>query len=134
MRTNCLGPFLFNDLLLPLLKRTSANYMESKIGAVFIANETTKRVGSDGILSLVSFFHLPQLTENSKKLMGTECSPRSHVDRAPKTPMCDLWCYDGTSLGLSFSVWYANIVKSVSCSSLHGTAHTPNLLPLVERV
>ncbi|KAL4941658.1 hypothetical protein BDV06DRAFT_212502 [Aspergillus oleicola] len=94
MGTNCLGPFLFNSLLLPLLKHTAAsappnsvrvvwvssiiefgtahngiifdedtaapkilkdsmeNYMESKVGNVFLADETAKRAGGDGFLSL----------------------------------------------------------------------------------
>lgn len=95
MGTNCLGPFLFNKLLLPLIQRTAAtapagsvrvvwlssmlasfaatggiifddesdspkvlsdamqNYMESKVGNMFIAKEMAKRYGGDGILSLV---------------------------------------------------------------------------------
>ncbi|KAL4947473.1 NAD(P)-binding protein [Aspergillus filifer] len=94
MGTNCLGPFLLNSLLLPLLRRTTAsalpnsvrvvwvssivefgtaqngiifdeetgapkvlkdsmeNYMQSKVGNVFLANETAKRAGGDGVLSL----------------------------------------------------------------------------------
>jgi NAD(P)-dependent dehydrogenase (short-subunit alcohol dehydrogenase family) len=95
MGTNCLGPFTFNDLLLPLLKQTAANapkdsvrvvwlssiiahsvvrggfvfddrtgapavlkdpmenYMQSKVGNVFFASEMARRMGKDGILSLV---------------------------------------------------------------------------------
>ncbi|KAI7968689.1 hypothetical protein EIK77_005705 [Talaromyces pinophilus] len=95
MGTNCLGPFTFNDLLLPLLKNTVAsapkdsvrvvwlssviahgvvrggfvfddrtgtpavlkdpmeNYMQSKVGNVFLASEMARRMGEYGILSLV---------------------------------------------------------------------------------
>ncbi|KAL2831124.1 NAD(P)-binding protein [Aspergillus cavernicola] len=94
MGTNCLGPFIFNESLLPLLKNTATsspsgsvrvvwvasiiavsvakggiifdeqtgapkvlrdpmeNYMESKVGNVFLANEMAKRAGKDGILNL----------------------------------------------------------------------------------
>ncbi|KAL3260167.1 NAD(P)-binding protein [Aspergillus welwitschiae] len=94
MGTNCLGPFLFNKFLLPLIQRTTAaapagsvrvvwlssmissftanggiifdeesgapkvlsdpmqNYMESKVGNVFIAKEMANRYGGEGILSL----------------------------------------------------------------------------------
>ncbi|KUL91657.1 hypothetical protein ZTR_01259 [Talaromyces verruculosus] len=94
MGTNCLGPFTFNDLLLPLLKHTAAsapkdsvrvvwlssviaygvvrggfifddrtgtpavlkdpmeNYMQSKVGNVFLASEMARRMGEYGILSL----------------------------------------------------------------------------------
>ena len=98
MGTNCLGPFLFNHLLEPILKRTAAaelsqsdsvrvvwlasliaiatptsgivfdqdtntpmipsnqmeNYMQSKVGNVFLASETAKRLGKAGIISVVS--------------------------------------------------------------------------------
>ena len=96
MGTNCLGPFLFNHLLEPILKRTAAsssqensvrivwlasmiavstpsggilfdektgnprvlktpmeNYMQSKAGNVFLASEAAKRLGPDGIISIV---------------------------------------------------------------------------------
>ncbi|KAL2867023.1 NAD(P)-binding protein [Aspergillus lucknowensis] len=94
MGTNCLGPFTFNSLLLPLLRHTAAsapkdsvrvvwlssfieygvvregfafdehtgapailkasmeNYMQSKVGNLFLASEMAKRFGGDGILSL----------------------------------------------------------------------------------
>ncbi|MCJ1410997.1 hypothetical protein MMC19_005085 [Ptychographa xylographoides] len=96
MGTNCLGPFLFNHLLEPILKRTAAaelsqsdsvrvvwlasliaiatptsgivfdqdtntpmipsnqmeNYMQSKVGNVFLASETAKRLGKAGIISV----------------------------------------------------------------------------------
>ncbi|PYI24129.1 NAD(P)-binding protein [Aspergillus violaceofuscus CBS 115571] len=94
MSTNCLGPFLFNQLLLPTLQRTAAsaepgsvrvvwvasllsafvahggivfdeesgaptvlknvmeNYMQSKVGNVFLASEMARRVGGDGVMSL----------------------------------------------------------------------------------
>ncbi|PYI34388.1 NAD(P)-binding protein [Aspergillus indologenus CBS 114.80] len=94
MSTNCLGPFLLNQLLLPTLRRTAAsaepgsvrvvwvasllsafvahggivfdeergaptvlknameNYMQSKVGNVFLAREMARRVGGDGVMSL----------------------------------------------------------------------------------
>jgi retinol dehydrogenase-12 len=96
MGTNCLGPFLFNHYLEPVLKRTAANadrnsvrivwlssmiavgtppggiifdgktgnpkviknamenYMESKVGNLFLASEAAKRLGSDGIISVAT--------------------------------------------------------------------------------
>ena len=96
MATNCLGPFLLNHLLEPMLVRTAAaestpngvrivwlsslinasvpdggiqfskdgsprvqknamqNYMQSKVGNVFLASEAAKRLGKDGIISVVS--------------------------------------------------------------------------------
>lgn len=104
MGTNCLGPFTFNDLLLPLLKHTAANapkdsvrvvwlssiiahgvvrggfvfddrtgtpavlkdpmenYMQSKVGNVFLASEMARRMGKDGILSFVSLNPLEPVT------------------------------------------------------------------------
>ena len=95
MSTNCLGPFLLNQLLLPVLQRTAAsaepgsvrvvwvasllsafvahggivfdeetgapqvlknameNYMQSKVGNVFLASEMARRFGGDGVMSLV---------------------------------------------------------------------------------
>jgi len=96
MGTNCLGPFLLNRLLEPMLKKTAKtaergsvrivwlasmiavsvpqggiqwddrtdqpkilknameNYMESKVGNVFLASEAAKRLADDGVISLVS--------------------------------------------------------------------------------
>lgn len=100
MSTNCLGPFLLNRLLEPILIRTAQsestshdstrivwvssmitasvpqggirfeekskggkpqvlknamqNYMQSKVGNVFLASETAKRLGNKGVISLVS--------------------------------------------------------------------------------
>ena len=97
MATNCLGPFILNRLLEPILIRTvraesnpdsvrivwmssmitfsvppggiqfskesgspkvlknrMQNYMQSKVGNVFLASEAAKRVGKDGIISVVS--------------------------------------------------------------------------------
>ena len=98
MATNCLGPFLFNHFLEPMLKRTAhadstpdrvrivwlssfitaaptvppggvqfdedsgspkvlknamQNYMQSKVGNVFLASEAAKRLGREGIISVV---------------------------------------------------------------------------------
>ncbi|XTI95265.1 hypothetical protein V2W45_1349690 [Cenococcum geophilum] len=81
MGTNCLGPFLLSALLEPILRRTAAaegmtksshktgginfnevdnpsvlkvmnNYMVSKSGDVFLAAESAKKSGNDGILSV----------------------------------------------------------------------------------
>jgi retinol dehydrogenase-12 len=95
--TNCLGPFLLNHYLEPILRKTAnasntegavrviwvasmltvgtvpggiifdsktgqpkvlsdamKNYMQSKVGNVFLANESAKRLGKDGIICLVS--------------------------------------------------------------------------------
>ena len=97
MATNCLGPFILNRLLEPILIRTARaeptpdkvrvvwvssmittsvppggiqfskesggpkvlknrmqNYMQSKVGNVFLASEAAKRVGKHGIISVVS--------------------------------------------------------------------------------
>ena len=98
MGTNCLGPFLFNHFLEPILKRTASakesqhntirivwlssminvstprggilwddetgkpkvlkapmeNYMESKVGNVFLASEAAVRLGEAGIISMVN--------------------------------------------------------------------------------
>ena len=97
MATNCLGPFILNRLLEPILIHTARaesspdsvrivwvssmittsvppggiqfseesgnpkvlknrmqNYMQSKVGNVFLASEAAKRVGKDGIISVVS--------------------------------------------------------------------------------
>ena len=97
MATNCLGPFLLNHLLEPILTRTAQaesasnrvrivwvssiinvstppggiqfdktsgapkvlnnamqNYMQTKVGNVFLASEAAKRLGRDGIISVVS--------------------------------------------------------------------------------
>ena len=99
MATNCLGPFLFNYFLEPILKRTAhaashpdsvriiwlssfitaaptvppggvqfdeehggpkvmknamQNYMQSKVGNVFLASEVANRLGIEGIISIVS--------------------------------------------------------------------------------
>lgn len=102
MATNCLGPFLLNRLLEPILIRTAQaestasgrvrivwvssmitvsvppggiqfeksgrpkvlknamqNYMQSKVGNVFLASEVAKRVGDDGVISLVGQTSLP---------------------------------------------------------------------------
>ena len=96
MATNCLGPFLLNRLLEPILIKTAEaesansgrvrivwvasmitvsvppggiqfeksgrpkvlknamqNYMQSKVGNVFLASETAKRLGEKGVISLV---------------------------------------------------------------------------------
>lgn len=95
MATNCLGPFLLNHFLEPVLKKTAAscepdsvrtvwlgslfnvgtaaggivfdeatgaprvlknamqNYMQSKVGNAFLAAESARRLGSDGVVSLV---------------------------------------------------------------------------------
>lgn len=96
MATNCLGPFILNHLLEPILTRTARvestpncvrivwlasmitasvppggiqfneksgspkilknamqNYMQSKVGNVFLASEAAKRFGDDGIISMV---------------------------------------------------------------------------------
>ena len=97
MATNCLGPFLLNQLLEPVLARTAhsestpdrvrivwlasmvtasvpdggihfskrgspkvlknamQNYMQSKVGNVFLASEAAKRLSKDGIISMVSW-------------------------------------------------------------------------------
>lgn len=96
MATNCLGPFLLNRLLEPIVVRTAQvestpdrvriiwvasmltsfvpnggiqfdtsgspkvlksampNYMQTKVGNVFLASETAKRLRKDGIISMVS--------------------------------------------------------------------------------
>jgi retinol dehydrogenase 12 len=96
MGTNCLGPFLLNNLLEPILKSTAAtsepdtvrivwlgslvnigthaggivwdekkggptvlknameNYMQTKVGNIFLAHEAAERLSSDGVLSFVS--------------------------------------------------------------------------------
>ena len=97
MATNCLGPFILNHLLEPILTQTvhaesasnhvrivwlssmittsvpldgiqfdgksgspivlknaMQNYMQSKVGNVFLASEAAKRLGRDGIISVVS--------------------------------------------------------------------------------
>ena len=98
MGTNCLGPFLLNHFLEPILRHTAANapqdsvrviwvssmvavatiqdgirlndttgspvvldnamenYMQSKVGNVFLASETSKQLGQEGIISLVGCF------------------------------------------------------------------------------
>lgn len=95
MATNCLGPFLLNSFLEPILKKTAAtsepdsvrvvwlaslvnvataaggivfdeatgapkvlknameNYMQTKVGNVFLTHECAKRLGADGVISLV---------------------------------------------------------------------------------
>ncbi|KAI1407944.1 NAD(P)-binding protein [Hypoxylon sp. FL1857] len=80
LATNCIGPFLFTQLLLPLLEKTVAdsptaspppgglnmaevrtpprhrgqNYINSKIGNCLLASELARRVGpSQGIVSIV---------------------------------------------------------------------------------
>lgn len=96
MATNCLGPFLLNSLLEPILIKTAQasahrgdvrvvwlasllnmgtvpggivfnettggpqvlknameNYMQTKVGNVFLASECGKRLGAEGVLSLV---------------------------------------------------------------------------------
>lgn len=96
MATNCLGPFILNHLLQPILIRTAhaesspdrvrivwlssmitvsvppggiqfdmksdspkvlknamQNYMQSKVGNVFLASEAAKRLGRDGVISMV---------------------------------------------------------------------------------
>lgn len=95
MATNCLGPFLLNRFLEPILRRTAAssepgsvrvvwlaslvnvgtaaggivfneatgapnvlknameNYMQTKVGNVFLAHESARALGDDGIISLV---------------------------------------------------------------------------------
>jgi retinol dehydrogenase 12 len=96
MATNCLGPFILNKLLEPILTSTAhaestpdhvrivwlssmltasvppggiqfdekngspkvlknamQNYMQSKVGNVFLASEAAKRLGRDGVISLV---------------------------------------------------------------------------------
>ncbi len=97
MATNCLGPFLLNQLLEPILARTALaeqtpdhvrvvwvasmitasvpdggiqfdksgspkvlknamqNYMQTKVGNVFLASEAAKRLRKDGIISMVGF-------------------------------------------------------------------------------
>ena len=97
MATNCLGPFLLNRLLEPILTRTAQaeqspnsvrivwlasmitasvppggiqfdsqsgtpkvlknamqNYMQSKVGNVFLASEAAKRLGRGGVISMAS--------------------------------------------------------------------------------
>lgn len=95
MSTNCLGPYLLNSFLEPILastasnsdlncvrvlwvaslvavgtpqdgiqfddksgsplvlKNTMENYMQSKVGNVFLASEIGKRLGNSGVISLV---------------------------------------------------------------------------------
>lgn len=96
MATNCLGPFLLNHLLEPILARTARgestpdrvrvvwlssmvtasvppggiqfneksgspqvlknamqNYMQTKVGNIFLASEAAKRLGKDGVISVV---------------------------------------------------------------------------------
>jgi retinol dehydrogenase 12 len=96
MATNCLGPFLLNHLLGPILihtaqaqstpdhvrivwlssmitasvppggiqfheksgspkvlKNAMQNYMQSKVGNVFLASEAAKRLGREGVISMV---------------------------------------------------------------------------------
>jgi retinol dehydrogenase 12 len=96
MATNCLGPFILNHLLEPILTRTAQaestpnrvrivwvssmitasvpaggiqfeensgspkvlknamqNYMQTKVGNVFLASEAAKRLGKNGIISMV---------------------------------------------------------------------------------
>lgn len=97
MATNCLGPFLLNQLLEPILARTALaeatpdhvrivwvssmitasvpdggiqfdkngnpkvlknamqNYMQSKVGNVFLASEAAKHYRKDGVISMVSY-------------------------------------------------------------------------------
>lgn len=97
MATNCLGPFLLNHSLEPVLIRTAKanstpdsvrivwvssiinfwippggisfdektgspkvlksampNYLQTKVGNVFLASEAAKRLGRDGVISVVS--------------------------------------------------------------------------------
>lgn len=99
MATNCLGPFLLNHLLEPILTRTAhaksapnavrivwlssaismtsivphggihfdeecgspkvlqnymQNYMQTKVGNVFLASEAAKRLGRDNVISVAS--------------------------------------------------------------------------------
>ena len=96
MATNCMGPFILNHLLEPILTRTAQaestpsrvrivwvaslmtasvppggiqfdeksgsprilknamqNYMQSKVGNVFLASKAAKRLGGDGVISMV---------------------------------------------------------------------------------
>ena len=38
-----------------VLANTMHNYMQSKVGNVFLASEAAKRLGGDGVLSMVSW-------------------------------------------------------------------------------
>ena len=37
-----------------ILKNAMQNYMQTKVGNVFLASETAKRLGSKGVISIVS--------------------------------------------------------------------------------
>ncbi|KAE9381026.1 NAD(P)-binding protein [Stipitochalara longipes BDJ] len=52
MATNCLGPFLFTKLLLPILLRTSKSSPEASVRVVFTSSSIFEMVGPPGGLSL----------------------------------------------------------------------------------
>ena len=117
MATNCLGPFILNQLLEPLMVRTAQqggnsrldgvrivwvssmltalvpaggiqfdeksgsprvlknamnNYMQTKVGNLFLASEEAKRVGKDGVISLVCL--LARAVGRSKPELQLLCS------------------------------------------------------------
>ena len=124
MATNCLGPFILNHLLEPILARTASadsgsrsvrvvwvssmiaasvppggiqfeksgtpkvlknamqNYMQSKVGNVFLASEAARRLGRDGIINVVSIYAPDMRRGGSIANMGSERQSRSYENGA----------------------------------------------------
>lgn len=66
-----------------VLKNSMQNYMQSKVGNVFLASEAAKRLGGDGVISMVGGPY-PSLILYTDAIadLETEREPRPDEDRA----------------------------------------------------
>jgi NAD(P)-dependent dehydrogenase (short-subunit alcohol dehydrogenase family) len=77
------GAMSFDKNGTPVLLNGMANYMQSKAGAVWLSDEFSKRLGSKGILSVVSRPHT--LREWKLADQKSERAPRPHEERPTAT-------------------------------------------------
>lgn len=73
-----------------VLKNAMENYMESKVGNVFLASEAARRLGGDGIISLVSdlftsLLHVPVKVGLCLTTFFSEREPWTYENRAAET-------------------------------------------------
>ena len=65
------------------------NYMQSKVGNVFLAAETARRLGKDGIISVVSNRKVSLcFTHYLTAVVRTECQSWTVENRAPAPRVC----------------------------------------------